>query len=282
MDKLNARRLAIVCTTRCTLRCKLCSNFMPKFSDPQDVPYDKIIADLDHVFELFDHIEWLQFVGGEIFMNKEMSAVYEYCLKYKDRFDKLVLMTNATLTPSQQELSALSKYGEKFEAQISDYGSLSCKMMETCKAYESAGLSFQLKKYHGRDQHFGGWIDNTQFIEQKETEEETHKRTAKCSQGAKGRNMHILHGLLHRCAVSCFMSALNIIEPDKRDFVDLNTGNESLDEKREIIKNFYKHPVQACRRCLWSETDTGNLMRFTAAEQLELLKTSIVEQVYYD
>jgi hypothetical protein len=64
------------------------------------------------------------------------------------------------------------------------------------------------------------------------------------------------------------MSALNIIRPDTRDFADLNDSSVSIDEKRRTVKMFYKHPVQACRRCLWSETDTGELQRFPAAEQL--------------
>jgi hypothetical protein len=241
---------------------------MPRFTHTQDVPFGEIISDIDHAFELFGHIEWLQFVGGEIFMNKDMAGVYEYCLKYNDRFDKLVLMTNATLIPSKEELRALSRYGKKLEAQISDYGELSYKIKETCEAYKAAGISFQLKNYHGSAQHFGGWIDNTRFIDSGETEEETHKRTAKCSQASKGRNMHILRGKLHRCAVSCFMSALNIIRPDKRDFVDLNDETISFEEKQAAVKMFYKHPIQACRRCLWSETDTGELQRFPAAEQL--------------
>lgn len=268
MDSLIARRLAIVTTTRCTLRCKFCSNFIPMFTEPEDVPYTEIIADIDHAFELFDRVEWLQFVGGEIFMSRCMADVYDYCLKYDDRFDKMVLMTNATLIPSKAELNALSRYGKKLEAQISDYGELSYKMKETCEAYKAAGISFQLKNYHGNAQHFGGWIDNTRFTDSGETEAATHKRTAKCSQASNGRNMHILRGRLHRCAVSCFMSELNIIQPDKRDFADLNDGAVSIDEKRKTVKMFYKHPVQACRRCLWSETDTGKLQRFPAAEQL--------------
>ncbi|MDR0682281.1 MAG: radical SAM protein [Dysgonamonadaceae bacterium] len=267
MDSIIARRLAIVTTTRCTLRCKLCSNFMPKFVKPADVPYADIVADVDHAFELFDRIEWLQFVGGEIFMNRDMADVYNYCLKYRGHFDKLVLMTNATILPNAKEIEALGKYGENCQIQISDYGELSHKMKETCMLYEKHGIPYIMKTYYGDAQHFGGWIDNSKLLKSNETTEQAHKRTLGCQQ-VKLKNMHCYRGQLNRCSQSCFMYASGFVKPNEGDFVDLNDASMSTEKKREIIENFYKYPRASCFYCVWSEMEKNVLPRFPAAEQL--------------
>ena len=81
---ITTKRLSIVPTMQCTLKCKLCSNHMPDFKSPQSMTYDEIVRDIDIVFDLFDRIEWLQFVGGEIFLNKAMADVIEYCHKHNE------------------------------------------------------------------------------------------------------------------------------------------------------------------------------------------------------
>ena len=62
---LKTKRMSIVPTFVCTLRCRLCSNHMPAFQNPPRASVEEMKADIDALFALFDHIEWLQFVGGE-------------------------------------------------------------------------------------------------------------------------------------------------------------------------------------------------------------------------
>ena len=265
-QSLSARRLAIVPTLRCTLNCKLCSNHMFRFEKPQDVPVENMLRDIDHIFELFDYIEWLQFVGGEIFMHKDMAAVYEYALKYKSQFGKLILMTNATIVPREEEIAVLKKYGKHCEIMISDYGKYSYKCDEMIKVCEEQNIPYVIKSYHGNSQYFDGWIDNTGFIEFSGSEDELKQQRAGCAQ-VKMKNMHCLNGKLHRCSNSCFMTELGKSKPESRDFVDLNDGSVSLEEKREIIRNFYEDPVASCRVCSWWNVDHAE--RFPAAEQIK-------------
>jgi hypothetical protein len=240
---------------------------MPKFVKPADVPYAGIVADVDHAFELFDRIEWLQFVGGEIFMNRDMADVFSYCLRYGDKFGKLTIMTNATLALRPKEIDIIKEYGEKCQFLISDYGKYSFKIDEVKKALDKAGVPFVLKKYYGDNQHFGGWIDNSGIKDSCEQDEMIARRAAKCPQ-VKIENMHCLGGKLHRCSNSTFMSALGRVIPAKNDFVDMNDASVSLEEKRGIIRDFYKTPRASCRYCLWSNADTGKMERFPAAEQI--------------
>lgn len=263
---LSARRLAVVTTLKCTLNCKLCCNLMQKFEKPYDVPLKSILNDIDHIFDIFENVEWLQFVGGEIFMHRDMATVYEYALKYRAKFDKLILMTNATITPRAEEIAALKKYGEQCQIMISDYGEYSYKlngMVEVCKA---EGIPYVIKRYHGDMQYYGGWIDNTSFIEFTGSNAEINKKIIACPQ-INMKNMHCLNGKLHMCSNSCFMSEFGVSKPDNGEFVDLNDNSLSIEEKRDIIQDFYKNPVTACRICSFRDSDTAE--RFPAAEQIK-------------
>jgi hypothetical protein len=187
--------------------------------------------------------------------------------RQEDKFDKLTLMTNATLLPTQAEIDALKQYGKDCIVLISDYGRLSYKKQEFQKMFEENGMSVTLKPYHGEDQHFGGWIDNSGLKRSDENDEIISERAAKCPQ-VKIENMHCHKGKLHRCSNSCFMSALGVVVPAKEDFVDLNDATVSMEAKRNIIRGFYQSPRASCRYCVWSNADTRKMPRYPAAEQV--------------
>ncbi len=162
-EGLTTKRMSIVPTFVCTLKCKLCSNHIPAFQNPPCATVEEMQADIDGLFTLFDHIEWLQFVGGEIFTHKHLEGVFAYCKKYSSQFDRLIIETNATVLPTDQELPTLLSFGEKLKVMISDYGELSKRRDQFVEILERNRIEYVLKKYHGdvADQHFGGWIDNT-------------------------------------------------------------------------------------------------------------------------
>ena len=271
MDRimLKTKRLSIVPTLRCTLNCKLCSNHMPDFKNPYELSYEQITKDIDKLFELFDYIEWLQFVGGEIFMVKHMARVYDYCLKYKDKFTKLILETNATVPPREEEIEVLKKYGENCEVMISDYGPLSRSLDLYINAFEKNGINYRLKKYWGDvvSQYYGGWIDNSKPRFLGESDEVVAELTKDCSQ-VKLENMHCFNGKLHRCANSLFTLELGVYTPKKDDYVDLYDDTISKDAKRDIINGFYKKPRTSCYYCSWKNNINQTEERFSAAEQL--------------
>ena len=266
---LKTKRLSIVPTLRCTLNCKLCSNHMPDFKNPYELSYEQITKDIDKLFELFDYVEWLQFVGGEIFMVKHMSQVYDYCLKYKDKFTKLILETNATVPPRAEEIEVLKKYGENCEVMISDYGPLSRNLDKYLEAFEKNNINYRLKKYYGdiETQHFGGWIDNSGLKHLGETDEDVETLAKDCAQ-VRLENMHCFNGKLHRCSNSLFMLELGIYTPEKNDYVDLYDDSLSLEEKRCVVSKFYTKARTSCHYCNWKNNSNSSDNRYSAAEQL--------------
>lgn len=263
---LRTKRVSIVPTFVCTLRCRLCSNHIPEFQNPPKATAEEMKSDIDRLFALFDKIEWLQFVGGEIFTHRHLEEVFEHCKKYSARFDRLIVESNATLMPTEKEMESLLSYGGKLKVMISDYGELSKVRDAMAEAFRASGAECVLKKYHGdiENQHFGGWIDNTPCRDLLEPDDYVTKQSAKCAQ-VRLENMHVFRGKLHRCSNSLFLSELGVCVPNRWDYVDLN-DETSAGEKRDVIRRFYEYPRKSCHYCTWKSGDSAE--RFGAAEQV--------------
>lgn len=263
--ELVARRLAIVPTTRCSLHCKLCGDFLYGPVERRDIPLELVCKDIDACFALFDRVEWLQFVGGEVFVYQDFAKLLTYAQKYRDRFDRLIIETNATICPNAQEQEAMLAYGDALSVYISDYGKWSYARDEFVTFLKANQIDHQLKKYHGEDQYFNGWIDNTNPHDLREPGDVLEVNARNCPQN-QIRNMHCYDGKLHRCSNSCFMLEMGLFPPKEDDFVDLRDDSLTCEQKREIIRYFYDYARRSCRYC--KQKYMAVLPRYPAAEQL--------------
>ena len=265
--ELVARRLAVVPTTNCSLNCKMCGDFL--FTGGvtrRDIAFEDVCRDIDACFDLFDRVEWLQFVGGEVFVYKDFAKLLRYAQKYRDRFDKMIIETNSTIAPNEEEQAAMLEYGEDMYVYISNYGEYSYQRDEFVAFMDTNGIDHSLKKYHGDDQYFDGWIDNRNPRDLKEPGDVLEVNSKNCPQN-KLKNMHVYDGKLHRCSNSCFMLELGVFPPKERDFINLHDNSISRDEKREIISEFYDYARRSCRYC--KQKYMAVLERHPAAQQME-------------
>lgn len=262
---LQTKRMSIVPTFVCTLRCRMCSNHMPLFQNPPKASVEELCSDIDMLFRLFDRIEWLQFVGGEIFTHRHLEEVFEHCVLYARQYDKLIIETNATVMPTEKELESLFLFGKRLKVMISDYGKLSACRDRLVKLMEERGIEYTLKRYYGdlENQHYGGWIDNTVCRDLLEPDDYVTRQSAMCAQ-VRLENMHVFKGKLHRCSNSLFLSELGVCIPNRGDYVDFYDGT-SMDAKMDIIRKFYAYPRKSCHYCAWKDGDSAR--RFPAAEQ---------------
>ena len=265
VNQLVARRLAIVPTTECTLNCKHCGDFLyPGGVKRRDIPFEDVCHDIDACFELFDRVEWLQFVGGEIYTYRDFALLLRYVLQYRERFDRLVIETNATLMPNDEEQAAMLDCGMDLLVFISNYGDLSYQRDSFVTFLEKHGIEHSIKKYHGAEQYFDGWIDNTNPQDLKEPGDVLEVNAKNCPQN-RIKNMHVFDGKLHSCSNSCFMLEMGLFPPKDRDFVYLRDDTLSRDEKREIINAFYDYARRSCRYC--KQKYMAILPRHPAAQQ---------------
>jgi len=265
--ELIARRLAIIPTTKCTLTCKHCGDFLfPGGVTRRDIPFDEVCRDIDMCFELFDRVEWLQFVGGEVYIYRDFANLLRYVQKYRSRFDKLIIETNATVAPNEDEQAAMLEYGKDLLVYISDYGHYSYHRDRFIEFMDKHDIKYSLKKYHGEDQYYDGWIDNTNPRDLKEPGDVLEVNAKNCPQN-RLKNMHMYDGKLHRCSNSCFMLEMGLYPPKERDFVDLRDNSLTREEKRGIINEFYDSARSSCRYC--KQKYMAVLPRHPAAQQVE-------------
>ena len=263
--ELIARRLAIVPTTKCTLNCRLCGDFLCGPVARRDIPFADVCRDLDACFDLFDRVEWLQFVGGEVFIYKDFARLLRHAQTHRDRFDRLVIETNATVMPNADEQAAMLEYGKDLSVFISHYGDLSYRRDALVAFLDKHGLAHSSKKYHGENQYFNGWIDNTNPYDLKEPGDVLEVNAKNCPQN-RIRNMHVYDGKLHRCSNSCFMLEMGLFPPKEGDFVDLRDDSPPREEKRRILFEFYDYARRSCRYC--KQKYMAILPRHPAAQQV--------------
>lgn len=262
-ETLYADRLAIVPSTYCTLNCKLCFEF-PNIVGRRETCSEDVCRDIDACFELFDHVGWLQFVGGEVFIYRDFAKLLKYAQKYRDRFDRLIIESNATVFPNADEWASMLSYGKDLKVFISDYGVLSAAIVSFIAFLEGQQIEYEIRKYHGEDQYYGGWIDITDVRDYHEPDDVLLVNFRNCSQ-TRIKNMHCYGGKLFACSGSCFIDEMKLYPPRAWDFVDLHDKSRSKEEKRDIIREFYMIPRRSCRYCL--QKYIGVLPRYPAAEQ---------------
>ncbi len=107
-------------TTRCTFRCKYCSNLMPYFDKQYDYTPKEIVEDLMLLFNRVDYLASYYLIGGEPLLNKELpsiiSNVYE---NFSEQIGYIQIITNGSVVPSEELIRVMRKCN--VTVRISDY-----------------------------------------------------------------------------------------------------------------------------------------------------------------
>ena len=120
--RVNVLKTDISLTTRCTLKCENCMQFLPywKPGRRRENPLEVIKADVDVYFRCIDYLLDLDVVGGEPFLYGEIKDFVKYIGEnYRDRIGYVGFITNGMIVPDDETLGLLANYG--MEVSISDY-----------------------------------------------------------------------------------------------------------------------------------------------------------------
>ena len=123
--------IEITMTTKCTLRCRYCSNLIPLHKSPEHFPKDEIIHDLDMLLNRVDWIYRLKLHGGEPLAYPWFAAVLEHALHYH-QIKEVRASTNGTVAPTAKMLEVMQN--ERFILHISgypDYRDSAFKLIDT-------------------------------------------------------------------------------------------------------------------------------------------------------
>ena len=223
-SKTYMRSLDVMITTKCSLKCRNCSNLMQYYVDPQHTSREKILLALDILNENVDYISEYRVIGGEPLMNKDWADVVNGISK-KNAEAKIFIYTNATISPKDEQLESFQ--GKNVNFTITDYGKLSRnvdKMMEKLTKYN---ISF--------DRHpAGDWTDCSSIKHHKRTVSELEEVFKQC---CVKYIYTLLHGKIYRCPFIANAANLNAIPDNPANYVNLLSNQNNIKQKiRRLVK----------------------------------------------
>ena len=92
---------------------------MQYYSKPVDSETDEILKSTKKIMSVVDHLDEFRVLGGDPFMNKEMHKIVNELVKY-DNCDRVIIYTNATIVPKNEQLECLKN--PKVILEITNYG----------------------------------------------------------------------------------------------------------------------------------------------------------------
>ena len=218
-DKVYMRSLDLMITTKCSLKCRNCSNLMQYYKDPSNADYEKIISSLKIINENVDKISEYRVIGGEPLMNKNWADIVNNISEY-DREAKIFIYTNATIAPKESQLESFKNKNVNFI--ITDYGDLSRNINKMVESLEKYKISY--KREPAND-----WIDCSNIKHHQRPTDQLKEVFKQC---CVKYLYTLLDQKLYRCPFIANAANLKAIPDNPANYVDL--FSEKKDFKNQI------------------------------------------------
>lgn len=230
-NKVILPRTPIMITTRCTLRCKECSNLMPYYKQPKDYDADEIIGWIKNICEAVDEWICLELVGGEPFLYRNLDKVLSYVLNEK-KIQRVEFTSNASVMPSPEMLELLCN--TKVYIKISQYPNL-IDPSRFMKLLDERGIRYELMESMR-------WSKNGELTTRERSVVELQSQYLNCGQAKLCRT--ILNGKMYVCSKAASLMELGYVQ-------DLETVDlADKDNLRRNIWEFMRLPYsKACNYC---------------------------------
>ena len=265
-EQITCKNFDYFITSRCTLNCKLCSNYIPYLPNPFHTPKETAFREMREFFRIWDYADRIEFIGGEPLFHPEFFDILKESLRYEGQFGKIRITTNGTIVPSEDIFSLIRGSDKRIEFLLDDYGTLSknlTQIIEKCAKYD---IPYRVDTYHGDSQYANGWIyfgDCTTL--RGYTEAEWKDVFRRCVVPTEHFVM-VNNGKAFFCDYAMAMHQMNVALPEEGGYIDLFDDGIALEEKRERAKKIWQGPFSTCKYC--TGFDVKNAKRYPAAEQL--------------
>lgn len=277
-------RVSLVITERCTLKCKLCAEYSPYFPKAAFTPLEELEKAIDMLFLCTDAVGDFSISGGEPLLHKEIYQVIRHLWKYEKRINRILVLTNGTVLPSEEDLAELVDAGitGKLQFNISDYGNgLSAKLASIVELCEKLGVKHRVITYHGKDLFCDGWIDYGDHTKKYFTEEEVKEHAEKCYfRKTVNTLLHTFDGrsYMSRCGRSFWRKFIGVTSEETTDVVsfpyEITQGNmKKLKKDIERIAN-----AAYSDSCAYCNGMCEDAPRFQPAEQLTMAEVQRIQE----
>ncbi len=260
-EKITIPYMDFSITTKCSLKCRDCTQWLPYIKEKNIYSIDDIYRWLNDMFSLIDYCIFLTILGGEPFLHPDFKEILErfISLKKEKKIGYLRIVTNGTILISDDIIETCSN-NEVFLV-ISDYSIVfdKNKIKKRNKLIERLDLH-GCKYFFAKDAE---WTDLGTLGEKNNyTKEELDKVFETCFvHDCAG----FFEGKLYRCP-RCFVIEKNNVDHLKKNEVIDFTLTKTVEKINQEIRAFYGlTSLSACNYCLAPQ----NRKRIKAASQLE-------------
>ena len=247
-SKTYMRSLDVMITTKCSLKCRNCSNLMQYYVDPQHTSREKILLALDVLNENVDYISEFRVIGGEPLMNKDWADVVNGISK-KNAEAEIFIYTNATISPKDEQLESFQ--GKNVNFIITDYSKLSRNIDKMIEKLTKYNITFDLRPAED-------WIDCSSIKHHKRTVSELEEVFKQC---CVKYIYTLLHGKIYRCPFIANAANLNAIPDNPANYVNLLSNKNNIKQQiRRLVKVAKFFP--ACDFCDGRPYDPSNKLGY--------------------
>lgn len=158
-------------TTRCTLKCKKCSNLIPYMYPGKDISIYKVKEEIENFLKYVDFVYRFKIHGGEPFLYKDIAEVLEL-LVTNEKVGEVRISTNGTIIPDKDVLKKLKNH--RVCIFVSDYGKeISPNREKLIEILKEENIRF-------RDLRNQEWSDTGDFALRNEAKACTDRKIKNC------------------------------------------------------------------------------------------------------
>lgn len=240
-ERLFLRSVDVIITERCSLRCKDCANLMQYYEQPRNCDTATVLRSIDALCAVVDEVIEFRILGGEAFVNADWPVVLRR-LTDEPKGKRVVIYTNATFVPNEQQLAGLR--GGKVLVSITNYGKLSTKFAPLRRALEENGVPFFVTESPE-------WLDCASIAPRGRTPAQLREVYNACC----AKNILTLSdGKLFRCPYAANAHRLAAVPDRAGDYVDLFAeplAGEGLAATRRKVREYLtaKEYLETCDFC---------------------------------
>jgi len=221
-NKVHIYQTDVLVTERCTLACSHCNMFMPHYEFPIHRELDTIIKDIDYFFSIVDYVSVFHLVGGEPFLYPNIEGVVRHIVEnYINKIDKLIITTNATITPKDSMIELLKSNG--IILSVSDYTdkleNIKKKVTKVLETYKEKGINHYVRNEIE-------WYDFGDLrVKKNLPTDELIKHFDSCTAPFRGLN----DGKFYYCHLNTSAVRTKLFELNDNDYVNIdNVSKEQL------------------------------------------------------
>lgn len=233
--KIFLNYIEIPITTKCSLRCKECSNLIQYYHHGEFFDYKKIINDIYRLCQITENISTMRILGGEPLLHPYLKEILREALKNKN-IDNIQIVTNGTVLFKDDIIPVLRD--PRVSVDISYYGNVSKKYHDLIKQLRDNRVKFISNKKLI-------WTKQSDFSYQNRTKKNLEQVLKKCKLDC----ISFFDGRIHLCPRSSNGNDLKIFDADRSDFVNLREEKKKSLARKKLFVLLNKKNIIACDYC---------------------------------